>query len=49
MKIGGKKLGPREKTFIVAEVGQAHDGSVGYAHSFICTKTSVFTGNVHHL
>ena len=35
MKIGKKKLGREEKAFVVAEVGQAHDGSVGYAHSFI--------------
>ena len=35
MKIGKKKLGQKEKAFIVAEVGQAHDGSIGYAHSFI--------------
>ncbi len=35
MKIGKKKLGRKEKSFVVAEVGQAHDGSIGYAHSFI--------------
>ena len=35
MKIGKKLIGRGEKPFIIAEVAQAHDGSLGYAHSFI--------------
>ena len=33
--IGKKKIGPKNKTFVIAEVGQAHDGSIGIAHSYI--------------
>lgn len=35
MDISGKKIGGKEKSFIIAEIGQAHDGSLGFAHSFI--------------
>lgn len=34
-KIVNEKVGIDEKSFIIAEVGQAHDGSLGMAHSFI--------------
>jgi len=34
-KFGTEEIGGNNKAFIVAEVAQAHDGSVGYAHSFI--------------
>lgn len=34
-KIGHKTIGPSNPTYIIAEVGQAHEGSLGLAHSFI--------------
>ena len=33
--IGSRKIGIGEKSFIIAEVAQNHDGSLGYAHSYI--------------
>ncbi len=33
--IQGKNVGPGHRTFLVAEVAQAHDGSLGLAHSFV--------------
>ncbi len=33
--IEGRIIGENQKTFIIAEVAQAHDGSLGLAHSFI--------------
>ena len=33
--IGGKGVGPGEPPFIIAEVAQAHDGSLGMAHVYI--------------
>ena len=33
--IGGKFIGPEQRVFLVAEVGQAHEGSLGIAHSYI--------------
>ena len=35
IKIGNRSVGQKEKTFIVAEVAQAHDGSLGMAHAYI--------------
>lgn len=35
IKIGKKNIGSDNKAFIIAEVAQAHDGSLGYAHAFI--------------
>ncbi|QDD13359.1 N-acetylneuraminate synthase [Candidatus Methylopumilus rimovensis] len=35
MKIGDKVINGGNGTFIIAEVAQAHDGSLGLAHSFI--------------
>ncbi|PZP53699.1 MAG: N-acetylneuraminate synthase [Micavibrio aeruginosavorus] len=34
-KIGPSIIGQENKPFIIAEVAQAHDGSLGFAHSFI--------------
>ena len=34
-QIGNKKIGLKHPTLIIAEVGLAHDGSLGAAHSFI--------------
>ena len=35
-KIGKKKISlDSKKSFVIAEIAQAHDGSLGYAHSFI--------------
>tara|TARA_Y100000748_G_scaffold303958_1_gene311031 strand:- start:4829 stop:5875 length:1047 start_codon:yes stop_codon:yes gene_type:complete len=34
-KFGKKYIGDARKAFLIAEVAQAHDGSLGYAHSFI--------------
>jgi N,N'-diacetyllegionaminate synthase len=33
--IDGIKIGAEHKPFIIAEIGQAHEGSLGLAHSFI--------------
>jgi len=35
IEIDGRTIGPGAKSFIIAEVAQAHDGSLGLAHSFI--------------
>lgn len=35
MKIGTRDISQDEKCFVIAEIGQAHDGSLGMAHSFI--------------
>jgi N-acetylneuraminate synthase len=35
IKINNRKIGHREPTFLIAEIAQAHDGSLGIAHSFI--------------
>lgn len=35
VKIGNKKVGTNHKPYIIAEVAQAHEGSLGMAHSFI--------------
>lgn len=35
MKIGKKQIGPNNKPFIIAEVAQSHDGSLGQAMAFI--------------
>lgn len=35
MKIVDHNIGPNSPTFIIAEVAQAHDGSLGQAHAFI--------------
>lgn len=34
-KIGNRIIGPDQPAYVIAEVGQAHDGSLGNAHSFI--------------
>jgi N-acetylneuraminate synthase len=33
--IGNRRIGFREPAFVIAEVAQAHDGSLGLAHAFI--------------
>ena len=33
--IGDREIAPQRPCFIIAEVGQAHDGSLGMAHAFI--------------
>lgn len=35
MKIGAREVGATAPCFVVAEVGQAHDGSLGAAHAYI--------------
>lgn len=35
MKIGNRLICEGEKAFIIVEIGQAHEGSLGFAHSFI--------------
>jgi N,N'-diacetyllegionaminate synthase len=35
LKIGARLVGDNSPTFIVAEIGQAHDGSLGTAHAYI--------------
>ncbi len=39
-KIGAKRVGPGAPAFIIAEVAQAHEGSLGLAHSFIDAAAS---------
>ena len=34
-EIAGRQIGPTSKPFVIAEIAQAHDGSLGMAHSFI--------------
>ena len=34
-KISGRSVGDRQPCFVIAEIAQAHDGSLGFAHSFI--------------
>jgi N,N'-diacetyllegionaminate synthase len=34
-KIGKKNINNNEPAFVIAEIAQAHDGSLGYAHAFI--------------
>lgn len=41
MKIGHKKIGNGHPPLIVAEVGQAHEGSLGLAHSYIDLASEV--------
>ena len=43
MFIGGEKIGSGNKCFMIAEVGQAHDGSLGMAHAYVdaISKTGV--------
>lgn len=38
--IGNRKIGANNPAFIIAEVAQAHDGSVNFAHSFIDSAAS---------
>lgn len=33
--IAGRDIGPAHRPFVIAEVGQAHDGSLGAAHAYI--------------
>lgn len=35
LEIGGMAIGPDHDVFVIAEVGQAHDGSLGQAHAYI--------------
>ncbi len=35
IEIAGRKIGPGHPAFIVAEVAQAHEGSLAFAHAFI--------------
>ena len=35
LSIGSHQIGLDERTFIIAEVAQAHDGSFGTAHAYI--------------
>ena len=35
IEIAGRNIGFSEECFVIAEVGQAHDGSLGTAHQFI--------------
>ncbi|WP_420349326.1 hypothetical protein [Pelagibius sp.] len=35
IKIGSRAVGGGEGRFVIAEVAQSHDGSLGFAHAFI--------------
>lgn len=43
LNLGRRKVGAEHATFIIAEIGQAHDGSLGAAHAYIdaVAKTGV--------
>jgi N,N'-diacetyllegionaminate synthase len=41
IKIAGREVGNDEPCFIIAELAQAHDGSLGFAHSYIDAVASV--------
>ncbi len=34
-KINSKTIGNASKAYLIAEIAQAHDGSLGFAHAFI--------------
>lgn len=40
MTVAGRPIGPGHPAFVIAEVAQAHDGSLGLAHSFIDAAAS---------
>jgi N,N'-diacetyllegionaminate synthase len=40
IRIDGAEIGPSNPAFIIAEVANAHDGSLGFAHSFIDAAAS---------
>ena len=35
MKVGKKRIGQDQRCFLIAEVAQAHDGSLGMAHAYV--------------
>jgi N,N'-diacetyllegionaminate synthase len=35
LQIAGRRVGPGEPAYIIAEIGQAHDGSLGTAHAYV--------------
>ena len=35
IQIGKRTIGAKQPSFLIAEIAQAHDGSLGFAHSFI--------------
>lgn len=35
IQIGNRTIGAKQPSFLIAEIAQAHDGSLGFAHSFI--------------
>ena len=35
IKIKGRKIGEGQPVFIIGEIAQAHDGSLGTAHAYI--------------
>lgn len=35
IKIGNKYIGDNQDCFVIAEIAQAHDGSLGCAHAYI--------------
>ncbi len=41
LKILNKELGSNQPSLIIAEIGQAHDGSLGMAHSYIESLASI--------
>ena len=40
IEIAGRTVGPGQPAFVIAEVGQSHDGSLGMAHAFIDTAAA---------
>lgn len=39
-ELAGHRIGPRSPTFVIAEIAQAHDGSLGAAHAYIDAAAS---------
>ncbi len=46
IKIGSHKIGEGEKCFVIAEVAQAHEGSLGQAFAFIDAAAAVGAGAI---
>lgn len=44
--IGSRRVGPGEPCLVIAEIGQAHDGSLGTAHAFVAAAADAGAGAI---